>query len=359
MIQTKDLPPPKDKYPIRRALLSTFDKAGLVPFAQRLAAHGVELLSTGGTAVALREAGLDVTDVSEVTGFPEIMDGRVKTLHPAVHAGLLARRTDEDDMEALDDLAFQPIDLVVVNLYPFERAVGRGAAEAEAAEHIDIGGPTMIRAAGKNFFFVGVVTSPDQYDEVARELDEHRGRLKMETRRRLASEAFRRTAEYDRAITDYLAFAGFQDAAGARPLPPTLNVHLPRQQPLRYGENPHQEAALYGDGTDYYEQLSGKSLSYNNLLDLAAGLQLIDEFSADVPTCAILKHTNPCGVAAAATLEEAYAAAFSTDRESPFGGIVVVNVALDRATAEAIDEIFTEIVIAPEFEIGVMEFLKK
>ncbi len=359
MIKPKDLPAPKDKYPIRRALLSAFDKTGLVPFAQRLGKQGVELISTGGTARALRDAGLEVTDVAELTGYPEILDGRVKTLHPAVHAGLLARRNDEDDMKTLEDLAVEPIDLVVVNIYPFEEAVRRGAGEEEAVENIDIGGPTMMRAAAKNFFFLGVVTSPDQYDDVAQEIEDQKGRLTLRTRRRLASEAFRRTAEYDRAITDFVVSQGMDETVDARPLPSTLNVHLPRQQALRYGENPHQEAALYGDAGPYYEKLHGKELSFNNLLDVAAALQLIDEFSSDVPTCAIIKHTNPCGVAMAGTLDEAYGQAFATDRQSPFGGIIVVNRALDRATAEAVDQIFSEIIIAPEFEEGVMDFLQQ
>ncbi len=357
MMKEKDLPAPKNKYPIRRALLSVFDKTGLVPFAKRLREAGVELLSTGGTAEALRDVGVAVTDVSELTGYPEILDGRVKTLHPVVHGGLLARRNDDDDMKALADLGIDPIDLVVINLYPFEQVVAQGVDQAEAVENIDIGGPTLIRAAAKNFFFVGVVTSPGQYENVAAEIERNKGRLTMETRRGLAADAFRQTAEYDRAITDYFVRLGLEETAEAEPLPTTLNIHLPRQQPLRYGENPHQQAAFYGRTDHFYERLHGKDLSFNNLIDLAAALHLIDEFSADMSACAILKHTNPCGVALADTLEDAYAGAFATDRQSPFGGIVVMNRALDRATAEAIDEIFTEIVIAPDFEEGVLDLL--
>ena len=358
MIHVKDLPPPEDRYPVRRALLSVFDKRGVEAFARRLHALGVELISTGGTARALRSAGLPVTDVSELTGYPEILGGRVKTLHPAVHGGLLARRTDPSDLRELDAHGIEPIDLVVVNLYPFAEAVARpDVTDAEAVEHIDIGGPTMIRAAAKNFFFVGAVTSPDDYDAVASEMEASNGALSMATRRALAHKAFAHTAAYDRAVADY--FARTSAAAERAKMPETLSVSLPRAQMLRYGENPHQAAALYGDPGRFFEQLHGKALSFNNLLDLSAALLLIDEFRDEGPTCAILKHTNPCGVATADTLEAAYARAFATDRQSPFGGIVVVNRPLDRATAEAVNAVFTEIIIAPGFEEGVLDFLRK
>ena len=360
MINVKDLPPPKDCYPVRRALLSVFDKTDLAQFAQRLHEAGVDLISTGGTARASREAGLPVADVSDLTGFPEIRDGRVKTLHPAVHGGLLSRREDAEDMEEIEDHGIRPIDLVVVNLYPFQQVVGRAdVTHAEAVENIDIGGPTMIRAAAKNFFYVGVVTSPAQYDEVASEI-ERVGGLAMETRSRLAREAFRHTASYDGAITQYFyarESAGEKRASDEEELPEELYVSMPRAQSLRYGENPHQQAALYGDASRFYEKLHGKDLSFNNLIDLSAALYLMDEFRDDAPACAILKHTNPCGAAVADSLEEAYHRAFDTDRQSPFGGIVVVNRPLDRATAEAVDSIFTEIVIAPDFESGVLDFL--
>ena len=355
MIQTKDLPAPDDRYPVRRALLSVSDKTGLVPFAQRLAALGVELVSTGGTARALREGGLKVRDVAEFTNSPEMLDGRVKTLHPKVHAGLLARRTDPDDLAQLAEHGIDPIDLVVVNLYPFADAVAReGVTDAEAAENIDIGGPTMVRAAAKNHFFVGVVTSPEQYASVADELEAHDAHLAMATRRRLAHDAFRHTAAYDAAITDYFE-RGTEDGSD---LPETFELSLPKAQDLRYGENPHQPAALYGRPERVFRSLHGKELSFNNLIDLTAALNLIREFGG-APTVAILKHTNPCGVGTAETLEAAYRKAFATDRQSPFGGIVVVNRPLDRATAEAIDEIFTEIVIAPGFEDGVLDFLRQ
>ena len=360
MISAKRLPPPADILPVRRALLSVFDKTGLVPFAQRLREHRIELISTGGTARALREAGLPVLDVSERTGYPEILDGRVKTLHPAVHGGLLARRNDTEDMEALKALSITPIELVVANLYPFEKVVSGDVAEAEAIENIDIGGPAMIRAAAKNYFFAGVATSPAQYEALADELAERDGGLTMATRRALAGEAFRRTGTYDQAITAWFGGGGAaNENRSASDLPPNLHVRGPRQRSLRYGENPHQKAAVYGDARNGWTQIHGKELSFNNLIDLDAARRLIGEFGADEPACAILKHTNPCGAAVADTLENAWAGAFATDRQSPFGGVVVVNSPLDRATAEAIDGIFTEIVIAPEFEPGAAALLKQ
>ncbi|MDT7857627.1 bifunctional phosphoribosylaminoimidazolecarboxamide formyltransferase/IMP cyclohydrolase [Rubrivirga sp. S365] len=370
MIETADLPAPDDRAPVRRALLSVSDKSGLAELGRRLAALGVELLSTGGTARALRDAGLDVTDVADVTGFPEILGGRVKSLHPRVHGGILARRTSAADLAELDEHGIGAIDLVVVNLYPFREAVASAdVTDALAAENVDIGGPGMLRAAAKNFAFVGAVVDPGDYDAVAQELEDHGGTLGLATRRRLAHAAFAHTADYDAAIAAY--FAGGADSEGgaatggaeddaAAPLPDALFLDLPRAEALRYGENPHQAAALYGDPAARYEALHGKALSYNNLLDLTAALDLIAEFDAAPPTVAILKHTNPCGVGqAAGGLEAAYHKAFATDRQSPFGGIVVVNRPLDRATAEAIDAVFTEIVIAPAFEDGVLAFLEQ
>lgn len=355
MIHVKDLPAPDDRYPIRRALLSVFDKTGLADFARRLHAQGVELVSTGGSARAIAAAGLPVTEVSSLTGYPEILSGRVKTLHPAVHGGLLARRTDAEDLQQLDELGIPPIDLVVVNLYPFADAVAEAdVTDAVAIENIDIGGPTMIRAAAKNFFFLGVVTAPSDYEAVADELA-HEGGLCMATRRRLAHEAFEHTARYDRMIADYFARASQDEAT----MPPALHLHEPQAQALRYGENPHQRAALYGQPGRYFRKLHGKDLSFNNLLDLSAALLLIDEFRDEAPTCAILKHTNPCGVAMGDDLADAYHSAFATDRQSPFGGIVVVNRALDLATAEAINKVFTELIIAPDYEEGVLDFLMR
>lgn len=358
MIRVKSLPEPDDLQPIRRALISVYDKSGLVEFARHLDRHGVQLISTGGTARSLAEAGLPVTEVSNLTGFPEILDGRVKTLHPAVHGGLLARRTDPEDLTALEDHGIEPIDLVVVNLYPFAEVTARpDVGDAEAIENVDIGGPTMIRAAAKNFFFVAAVTSPDQYERVVGELDRNEGRLTMATRRDLARRAFEQTANYDRAIATYFAASDNEDPAAE--MPPVLSLKLSRAQTLRYGENPHQKAALYGSADTFYEQLHGKELSFNNIIDMSAALQLIDEFEDREPTCAILKHTNPCGVATADALVDAYRAAFATDTQSPFGGIVVVNRQLDLATAQEIDEIFTEIIIAPAFDDDVLELLKK
>ena len=353
MIQEKILPPPQDIYPIRRALLSVSDKTDLVPFAQRLHALGISLISTGGTARTLKKAGLPVTLVSEVTEFPEILDGRVKTLHPAIHGGVLARKNDEEDLSSLKEHGIDPFDLVVVNLYPFEQAVSQGNVSiAFAAENIDIGGPALVRASAKNFFSVGIVTSPADYDTIAEELESQNAGLSMQTRRRLATKAFQHTAQYDAAIADYLV-----NSTESQADTDVFRISAPLVQTLRYGENPHQKAAFYSSGDRFFEKLHGKDLSFNNLIDLSAALHLIDEFSGAEPTCAILKHTNPCGVASAESLSAAYEKAFATDRQSPFGGIVVVNGPLDRATAERIDSIFTELIIAPEFDEGVLDFL--
>jgi phosphoribosylaminoimidazolecarboxamide formyltransferase/IMP cyclohydrolase len=358
-----------DPISVRRALVSVYDKDGIVDFAQVLHNLGVELVSTGGTAARLREAGLPVTDVADLTGFPEMLDGRVKSLHPAVHAGILARRDVASDEADLDEADIEPIDLVVCNLYPFEEATRGGAGRSTAMENVDIGGPTMIRAAAKNHPFVGVVTHPERYADVARELQENDASLSRATRTSLARDAFAHTARYDRAITRYFdrdleaAASARADSGDGEPdsasLPDRLHTNLPRARALRYGENPHQQGALYGTPSDFFDVLHGRDLSFNNLLDLSGALSLIDEFRDDAPTCAILKHTNPCGVATADSLETAWRRAFATDRQSPYGGIVVVNRPLDRPTAEAIDEIFTEIVIAPEFEAGVLELLEE
>lgn len=361
MTAAKPLPPPEERPPVRRALLSVSDKRGLAAFARRLAALGIELVSTGGTARALREAGLAVTEVAAITSSPEILGGRVKTLHPKVHGGLLARRNHPEDLAQLDEHAIPTIDLVVVNLYPFAETVARpDVTDALATENIDIGGPTMLRAAAKNFAFVAPVTSPADYDAVAREI-EAEGGLALATRRRLARAAFAHTAEYDAAIVAYLERdeERERDEEEESPLPETLALRLPRARPLRYGENPHQAAALYGAPERAFRQLHGRDLSFNNLLDLSAALDLIREFEEAAPTVAILKHTNPCGVGTAERLQEAYRKAFATDRQSPFGGVVVANRPLDLATAEALDAVFTEIVIAPSFEAGALAFLQE
>lgn len=353
MIHIKDLPAPDDRVPIRRALISVFDKVGLVELARSLHELGVELISTGGSAKAIADAGLPVRGVEELTGFPEILGGRVKTLHPAVHGGLLARRNDPDDLAQLAAHGIGTIDLVVVNLYPFAAATASAdTPDAVAAENIDIGGPTMIRAAAKNFFFVSVVTDPADYAGLLDELRSNEGSVSLATRRRLSRTAFAHTASYDAAIASY-----FDRANPESSVPAVIDLRLGLSAGMRYGENPHQAAGLYGNSEAFYEQLHGKELSFNNLLDLSAALLLIDEFAAADPTVAILKHTNPCGVSTARTLRAAYDGAFATDRQSPFGGIVVVNQCLDLETARAIDGVFTEIVIAPDFDPLVLEFL--
>ena len=343
--------------PIRRALLSVSDKAGLSALAKALAEAGVELISTGGTARALREAGLDVTELSAYTGFPEMLDGRVKTLHPKVHGGLLYLRDNAKHEEAIRAHGIQPIDLVVVNLYPFEQTVARREATlAEAIENIDIGGPSMLRSAAKNHESVTVVVDPADYEAVAKQIRET-GHTTLELRRRLAAKVFARTAAYDTAIARHLNTAfgeAIPTSAGA-----ALQLAAPLVQELRYGENPHQKAALYGRFNEYFQQLQGKELSYNNILDLTAAAVLIAEFCAEGPTVAILKHTNPCGVGQGPDLREAWERALATDRQAPFGGIIATNRALDRGCAEGIAEIFSEVIVAPDFTADAIELLGK
>ncbi len=342
---------------IQRALISVSDKTGLVPFAQILAKAGIEILSTGGTAKTLREAGLAVKDVSEHTGFPEMLDGRVKTLHPKVHGGLLFIRGNQTHEAAVKTHGIAPIDLVVVNLYPFEATVAKpNVSLHDAIENIDIGGPSMLRSAAKNHDSVTVVVDPFDYSEVAKQISGN-GNTTLELRRKLAAKVFARTAAYDGAIAAHLQ-KEFQPAP-ATSLPAALNIFAPMAQPLRYGENPHQAAALYGKFHDYFKQLHGKELSYNNILDLTAATALIGEFREDAPTLAILKHTNPCGVGQGANLREAWDKAFATDKQAPFGGIIAVNKTLDGAVAEAIAEIFSEVIVAPEFSAEALAVLQK
>jgi phosphoribosylaminoimidazolecarboxamide formyltransferase/IMP cyclohydrolase len=343
---------PPDLVPIRRALISVSDKTGLVELATALVARGVELVSTGGTAAALRETGLPVRDVAALTEFPEMLDGRVKTLHPMVHAGLLAVRNDPGHRAALDSYGIAEIDLVVVNLYPFEATVASGADQDRCIENIDIGGPAMLRSAAKNHAFVAVVTDIADYAPLLAELDATGGATRLAFRQAQALTAYGRTAAYDAAVSRWLA--------------QTLDVAAPRRrafagtlaQPLRYGENPHQAAAFYRDGTDRpgvatARQLQGKALSYNNINDTDAAFELVAEFPPEAgPAVVIVKHANPCGVAKGASLEAAYRAAFDCDRTSAFGGIVALNGTLDAATAAAIAEIFTEVVIAPAVTEG-------
>lgn len=341
---------------LQRALLSVSDKTGLVVFAQALAAAGIELISTGGTAKALREAGLTVKDISEHTGFPEMLDGRVKTLHPKVHGGLLYIRGNAAHESAAQQHGITPIDLVVVNLYPFEATVAKpNVSLHDAIENIDIGGPSMLRSAAKNHDSVTVVVDPMDYAEVAEQIAQT-GDTTLECRRRLAAKVYARTAAYDAAIAAHLQK---EFATGSQTLPRSLTISAPLAQPLRYGENPHQAAALYGKFHDYFRQLHGKELSYNNILDLTAAAALISEFQSDAPTLAILKHTNPCGVGQAESLREAWAKAYATDRQAPFGGIIAVNRTLDAACAEAIAEIFSEVIVAPDFNPEALEILQK
>jgi phosphoribosylaminoimidazolecarboxamide formyltransferase/IMP cyclohydrolase len=332
--------------PIGRALISVSDKSGLLDLARALAAQGVELISTGGTSGMLRAAGLTVRDVSDVTGFPEMMDGRVKTLHPNVHGGLLALRDDDEHLVAMAAHGIEPIDLLVVNLYPFEETVARGADHATCIENIDIGGPAMIRAASKNHRFVTVITDPQDYAGLLDQMKAHDGATTMAFRQKLALTAYSRTAAYDSAVSNWLA----GEIKESTPRYRTFAGKL--AQGLRYGENPHQAAAFYNDGSRRdgvatARQWQGKELSYNNINDTDAAFELVAEFAGEAPACAIIKHANPCGVARGATLAEAYARAYDCDRTSAFGGIVALNQPLDAATAESIVEIFTEVVIAP------------
>jgi phosphoribosylaminoimidazolecarboxamide formyltransferase/IMP cyclohydrolase len=337
-----------DRVEVRRALLSVSDKTGLAELGRSLAAAGVELVSTGGTAKALREAGLEVRDVSDLTGFPEMMDGRVKTLHPTVHGGLLAVRDDPGHAAAMAEHGIGAIDLVVVNLYPFERTVARGAGREETIENIDIGGPSMVRSAAKNHAFVACVTDPADYPALVRELEENDATTSLEMRKSLAAKAFAATAAYDSAIAQWFAFADLGQA-----FPEVLPLTMKRGPELRYGENPHQQAALYlpagphRRGIAQAEPVQGKALSYNNFNDSDAALELVAEFRDAGPACVIVKHANACGVAVAGTLVDAYRAALACDPVSAFGGIVAVNQMLNQAAAEAITEIFTEVVIAP------------
>jgi len=333
--------------PIGRALISVSDKTGLIDLARALSARGVELISTGGTAKALRMAELPVRDVSDVTGFPEMMDGRVKTLHPCVHGGLLALRDDDEHLVAMVAHGIDPIDLLVVNLYPFEATVARGAAYDDCIENIDIGGPAMIRAAAKNHRFVACVTDPEDYAPLLAELARNDGATGLSFRQKLALNAFGRTAAYDAAVSTWMAGALNEPAPRRRVFAGQL------AQGLRYGENPHQGAAFYTDGSHRPGvatacQRQGKELSYNNINDTDAAFELVAEFPpGDSPACVIVKHANPCGVALGATLAEAYTRACDCDRISAFGGIVALNQPLDGATAERIVETFTEVVIAP------------
>lgn len=354
-----------DLLPVRRALLSVSDKTGLIDLARALAARGVELLSTGGTAKAIREAGLPVQDVADVTGFPEMMDGRVKTLHPMIHGGLLGRAGTDDAVMAEHGIA--PIDLLVLNLYPFESVTARADCTlADAVENIDIGGPAMLRSAAKNFARVAVATDPSQYAGLLAELEAHDGQLSAAQRFALSVAAFNRVAQYDAAISNYLsAVADTTQAVPQRTeYPAQMNSTFVKVMDLRYGENPHQSGAFYRDlypvpGTlATFRQLQGKELSYNNLADADAAWECVRQF--DAPACVIVKHANPCGVAVGVACGDAYELAYATDQTSAFGGIIAFNRTLDAATAKAIlDRQFVEVLIAPDYEAGALEYATK
>jgi phosphoribosylaminoimidazolecarboxamide formyltransferase/IMP cyclohydrolase len=345
---------------IQRAILSVTDKTGLVDFARRLAALGVEMVSTGGTARALREAGLAVRDISDLTGFPEMLDGRVKTLHPKVHGGILHVRSNPEHVAATREHGIQPIDMLVVNLYAFEKTANKpGVHFEEIIENIDIGGPSMVRSAAKNFQDVAIVTSVADYDAIAGEMETNSGELSLKTKWRLAQKAFATTSAYDTAIANALAEIPVDEAGKfdishvGRPkgFPETLRLHFHKAMDLRYGENPHQKAALYSDGSGTGvangRQLQGKELSYNNIVDLQAAWDLAQEFTE--PVCAIIKHTNPCGTATGADLREAYLRALECDPVSAFGGVIGVNGVIDGPAAEEMAKLFVEAIAAPGF----------
>jgi len=341
---------------IKRALISVTDKTGIVDFAQGLRDLGVEIVSTGGTARAIHDAGVAVREVSELTGFPEMLDGRLKTINPRIAGGILAIRRNAEHMKSLAEHQIGTIDMVVVNLYAFEKVAAKpGVAMHELIENIDIGGPTLIRAAAKNYQDVAVVTSPDDYPAILQELHECKGGLSEGTLWRLAQKAFTVTAAYDRAISTRLASIGVEEGSG---LPPFLDIRAPRALDLRYGENPHQKAALYSNrqgGIAGAEQLQGKELSYNNLVDLDAAWQLIQEF--EQPASAIIKHTNPCGCAVGATLVEAYRRALEADPISAFGGVLAFNRILDEETASEVAKLFVEAIAAPDYDPGALAAL--
>ncbi len=335
---------------ISRALISVSDKGGLAPFARRLSEMGIEIVSTGGTAALLSKESIPHLEIEKFTGFPEILNGRVKTLHPKVHGGLLFLRDSPDHQRQAAENQIEPIDLVVVNLYPFESTIAQPDVTTETAiEQIDIGGPSMLRSAAKNYRFVTVVTDPSDYGKVLEELEQHGGETTLALREQFATKAFLTTARYDQAIANF--FRREQSASGS------FTLSLPLEMRLRYGENPHQSASLYGHFQDYYQKLHGKELSYNNILDIDAAGGLIREFSE--PTIAILKHTNPCGVGSDPDLREAWIKAFATDKQAPFGGIIICNRPLTESLARAISEIFSEVIIAPEFEPEARALLQK
>jgi phosphoribosylaminoimidazolecarboxamide formyltransferase/IMP cyclohydrolase len=335
---------------ITRALISVSSKKGVAAFARALEKQGVDIISTGGTAELLRKEGVPVRDISSFTDFPEVLEGRVKTLHPRVHGGLLYKRGNELHEQQAKECGFQPIDLVVVNLYPFEATIQKpGVTLVEAIEQIDIGGPSMIRSAAKNYESVTVVVDPADYDSVLEDMRDHEGGTSLKLRERLAIKAFIKTSDYDRAIGSFLNQEQSTDGS--------FSLSLPLVTRLRYGENPHQTGALYGDFDQHFKKLHGKELSFNNILDISAAASLIAEFTE--PTLAILKHTNPCGVGSDPDLREAWEKAFATDKQAPFGGVIVCNRPVTEELAKAISEIFSEVIIAPSFETEARALFQK
>src|SRR6059058_5099149 len=335
---------------ITRALISVSDKKGIAEFARALEKQGVDIISTGGTAELLRKKGVPVREISSFTGSPEVLEGRVKTLHPRVHGGLLYKRSNPKHEKEAREQGFEPIDLVVVNLYPFEQTIAKpDVTLAEAIENIDIGGPSMIRSAAKNYESVTVVVDPADYDPVLETMRDHEGETTLKLRERLAIKAFVKTSDYDRAIGAFLNREQATDAS--------FSLSLPLVTRLRYGENPQQTAALYGDFDRHFKKLHGKDLSFNNVLDISAAANLIAEF-AD-PTVAILKHTNPCGVGSDDDLREAWEKAFATDKQAPFGGVIICNRPVNEPLAKAIGEIFSEVIIAPNFETEARALFQK
>src|SRR5437773_601748 len=335
---------------ISRALISVSDKTGVAAFARVLEQQGVDIISTGGTAVLLRKEKIPVREISSFTAFPEVLDGRVKTLHPRVHGGLLYKRGNPKHETEARECGFEPIDLVVVNLYPFEATIAKpDVTLAAAIENIDIGGPSMIRSAAKNYESVTVVVDPADYDVVLENMGENKGETTLKLRERLAIKAFIKTSEYDRAISTFLNKEQATDSS--------FTLSVPLVMRLRYGENPHQSAALYGDFDKHFEKLHGKELSFNNILDIGAATDLIGEF--EEPTVAILKHTNPCGVGSDTDLCKAWDKAFATDKQAPFGGIIICNRPLDESLAKMISEIFSEVIIAPDFDAEARSLLQK
>jgi phosphoribosylaminoimidazolecarboxamide formyltransferase/IMP cyclohydrolase len=335
---------------ITRALISVSDKTGVADFARELDKQGVDIISTGGTSELLRKEGVPVRDISSFTDYPEVLEGRVKTLHPRVHGGLLYKRGNALHEQQAKEHGFQPIDLVVVNLYPFESTIAKpDVTLAEAIEQIDIGGPSMIRSAAKNYESVTVVTDPTDYASVLETMRDNEGATTLRLRERLAIKAFIKTSEYDRTISTFLNKEQTTDAS--------FSLSLPLVTRLRYGENPHQTAALYGDFDECFEKLHGKELSFNNILDISAATNLMAEFTE--PTVAILKHTNPCGIGSDPDLREAWEKAFATDKQAPFGGIIICNRPIDESLAKAISEIFSEVIIAPDFEADARALFQK